>query len=132
MRPTTSELRSIPLFEPLTEDQIEQVAGRLEVRSVDVGQRLTLTGASGYSFFVIQSGTADVRQEGEGIGTLGPGDFFGELAILGRGQRTADVVASSPMKLLVMFGADFRRLQAELPEVASRIEKVAAGRAERG
>ena len=62
------------------------------------------------------------------IRTLGPGDFFGELAILDSGRRTADVVATSPLRLAVMFGTDFRRLQEQLPDVAGRIQDVVASR----
>ncbi len=128
MNPDPAELRSIPLFESLAEADLREIAGWFEVRSVDQGKPVTMEGASGYNFFVIQDGTAAVRQEGNVIRTLGPGDFFGELAILDSGRRTADVVATSPLKLAVMFGTDFRRLQGELPDVAGRIQDVVASR----
>ena len=54
--------------------------------------------------------------------TLGPGDFFGELAILGDGRRTATVTTATPAQVLVLFGTEFRRLQQEYPEIAERIE----------
>jgi voltage-gated potassium channel len=56
------------------------------------------------------------------VNTLGPGDFFGELAILGDGVRTATVTTTSPSRLLVLFGTEFRQLQQEQPDLASRIE----------
>jgi CRP-like cAMP-binding protein len=56
------------------------------------------------------------------VRTLGPGDFFGELAILGDGRRTATVTTASPSQVLVLFGTEFRRLQKEYPETAERIE----------
>lgn len=56
------------------------------------------------------------------MNTLGPGDFFGELAILGDGVRTATVTTTSPSRLLVLFGTEFRQLQQEHPDLASRIE----------
>jgi len=128
MNPDPAELRSIPLFESLAGADLREIAGWFEVRSVDQGKPVTMEGASGYNFFVIQDGTAAVRQEGNVIRTLGPGDFFGELAILDSGRRTADVVATSPLRLAVMFGTDFRRLQGELPDVAGRIQDVVASR----
>jgi CRP-like cAMP-binding protein len=56
------------------------------------------------------------------VRTLGPGDSFGELAILGDGRRTATVTTTSPAHVLVLFGTEFRRLQQEYPEAAERIE----------
>jgi CRP-like cAMP-binding protein len=128
MKPDPAELRSLPLFESLADADLREIAGWFEVRSVEAGKPVTMKGASGYNFFVIQEGTAAVSQEGNVIRTLGPGDFFGELAILDSGRRTADVVATSPLRLAVLFGTDFRRLQDQVPGVASRIEDVVASR----
>ena len=66
-------------------------------------------------------GTAEVHHEGATVGSLGPGDFFGELAMMGDGRRVADVVATSPITLFEMFGTHFRELEMTLPEVAARI-----------
>ena len=55
------------------------------------------------------------------VAQLGPGDFFGEMAIMGDGRRVADVVATAPMTLYAMFGTSFREMEAELPEVAAQI-----------
>jgi CRP-like cAMP-binding protein len=57
------------------------------------------------------------------VANLGPGDFFGEIAILGHGRRTATVTTTSPVTLLVMFGAEFRRLEAAHPDIASSIRR---------
>jgi len=128
LNPDPSDLRRLPVFAALPDQDLEQISTWFEVRSVEPGRRVISEGASGYSFFVIQEGTADVSQDGQVIRTLGPGDFFGELALLDSGRRTADVVATSPMKLATMFGGDFRQLQARFPEVADRIEAAAAKR----
>jgi CRP-like cAMP-binding protein len=85
-------------------------------------RKLTGEGASGYSFFVLRDGAATVTIGGIEVRTLGSGDFFGELAILGDGRRTATVTTSSPSRVLVLFGTEFRRLQQEYPETAARIE----------
>ena len=112
MNADPSDLRRLSVFAALPDQDLEQISTWFEVRSVEAGRRVISEGASGYSFFVIQEGTADVSQEGQVIRTLGPGDFFGELALLDSGRRTASVVATSPMKLATMFGGDFRQLQA--------------------
>jgi CRP-like cAMP-binding protein len=129
--PDPLDLRRLQVFDSLTDDELEQLSAWFEVRSVEAGRRLTMEGASGYSFFVIQEGTAAVTRDGQMIRILEPGDFFGEVAILDSGRRTADVVATSPMKLVVMFGAEFRRLQTQFPDVAQRIEATATGRSDR-
>jgi CRP/FNR family transcriptional regulator, cyclic AMP receptor protein len=84
---------------------------------------LTCEGASGYSFFVLRSGAATVTVDGDELRALGAGDFFGELALLGDGRRTATVTTTSPAQVLVLFGTEFRRLQQEHPEVAAQIER---------
>jgi CRP-like cAMP-binding protein len=73
-------------------------------------------------------GTAAVTSEGQSVATLGPGDFFGEIATLGDGRRTATVTSTSPVRLLVMFGTEFRRLEAAHPEIATRLTEAMQAR----
>jgi CRP-like cAMP-binding protein len=122
------QLASVPLFGSLTHDQREELAKWFDAREAGEGVRLTGEGAPGYSFFVLTEGTASVTFEGESVAALGPGDFFGEMAIIGGGRRKATVTASSPAKLLVMFGTEFRRLEATHPDLASVIEGTMAKR----
>jgi CRP-like cAMP-binding protein len=126
------DLIGIPLFASLSDDDRAELANWFDARATSAGVRLIGEGAAGYSFFVLADGNAEVTIDGEKVSELGPGDFFGELAILGDGYRSATVTMSSPGKVLVMFGTDFRRLQQEKPEIASLIEdavrtRVAAG-----
>jgi len=65
---------------------------------------------------------AAVTIDGSEVRTLQPGDFFGELAILGDGRRTATVTTESPVRVLVLFGTEFRQLQQEYPELVAQIE----------
>jgi cAMP-dependent protein kinase regulator len=97
------------------------VASWLEIREESEGRRLPPEGASGYDFFVIEEGTADVVHGGEVIGSLVPGDLFGEMAMMGDGRRVADVVASAPITLFEMFGTHFRELEMRMPQVAATI-----------
>ncbi|MGH2636164.1 MAG: cyclic nucleotide-binding domain-containing protein [Actinomycetota bacterium] len=121
MQPDPRELRELPLFAALKDDDLGELSRSMETRAVDEGERITPQGASGYSFFVIQEGTAQVIRDGLAVRTLGPGDFFGEIAIMDGGRRTADVVATSDMKLVVMFGTAFREMEARMPDVAEQL-----------
>jgi CRP-like cAMP-binding protein len=86
-------------------------------------------GASGYTFFVILEGTVDVDRDGERVESLGPGDFFGEMAILGSGRRNATVTASTHVELLALFGTVFRTMESDHPQVAELIREKVAERA---
>ena len=96
--------------------------GRMfEQRRVSPGTRLTLEGASGYSFFVIEEGTVQVERAGRLLETLGPGDFFGEAAILTGERRNASVTAASDANVLGLFGTEFRVLERDDPDAAEKI-----------
>ena len=118
---SAEELAAIPLFESLEETDLETIAPWFSSRTADEGSRLCGEGATGYSFFVLTQGTATVTADGATLANLGPGDFFGEIAML-TGRRSATVTTTSPAELLVMFGSDFRRLEQEQPEIAAQIE----------
>jgi CRP/FNR family transcriptional regulator, cyclic AMP receptor protein len=126
----TDRLKVVPLFESLTEDQRRQVALWADEVEVQAGYHLVDQGSFAHEFFVILDGTADVTKDGEQITELGPGDFFGEIALLGAERRTASVVATSPMRLIVMFGRDFRQMEHSMPEVHGRIEAAIRARME--
>jgi CRP-like cAMP-binding protein len=126
-----SELASVPLFESLSEPELAELAGWFEVKDVGPGVRLVGEGATGYSVFVVSEGEAAVTAGGENVASLGPGDFFGEMALLGGGRRTATVTTTSAVRVLVLFGSDFRRLQESHPGVAARIETAMRLRLER-
>ena len=66
--------------------------------------------------------------QGNQIRELGPGDYFGEVAILGDGRRSATVTTTTPSQLLVLFGTEFRRSQEDQPEIAARLEAAMADR----
>jgi len=119
---TADDLAGIALFEDLDLEARAAIAPWFEVQDVSADVKLTGEGAAGYSFFVIRSGTATVTINGIEVRTLSAGDFFGELAILGDGRRTATVTTDSPSQVLVLFGTDFRQLQQEHPEIAEQIE----------
>jgi len=128
VHPDPQRLAKIPLLASLTPEELEVVARWSELRAAADGDRVTGEDAPGYTFFLLLEGTASVAQDGVEIRTLGPGDFFGEAAILGDGRRTATVTTTSPATLVALFGTEFRRLEQELPEVAERIRAALAER----
>jgi len=125
---SVGDLATLSLFNTLDDDQLEELATWFHVQNAGEGVRLVGEGAPGYTFFVLTAGTAVVTSGDERLATLGPGDFFGEIAILGDGRRSATVTSTSPARLLVMFGTEFRRLETAHPEIASRITEAMAAR----
>lgn len=125
------ELRSIPAFKNLTDEQRERVAGRLKEVDVDLGTVIARQGDFAFHMFVVRTGTAAVTIDGEFVTSLGPGSTFGEIGILDRGRRTASVVAATPMRLLTMTSGDFNELAADLPEFAAHAKTMAQYRLER-
>lgn len=119
-----SELASVQLFESLAESELAEVAAWFEVREVGPGVRLVGEGTTGYSFFVIGEGEVVVTVDGEPIASLGPGEFFGEMALLGPGRRMARVTTTTPARVLVLFGNDFVRLTTSYPRIGAAIEAV--------
>src|SRR5258705_11439981 len=116
-------LDQIPLFAGLSKDQRGEVARNADEIDIAAGKRLVSEGRFGYEFFVISNGTAEVIRGEEHIADLGPGDFFGEMALLGDTTRNADVIASSPMTAMVMTDSAFRSLARKMPDVAEEIRE---------
>ena len=108
-------LERFPLFAALGEEERELVAEAAEVVEVPVGEHLTREGEFGYQFFAIVAGRAEVRRDGQLVGELGPGDVFGEVALLITGRRLASVTALTPMRLIVLFQHEFHRLERRVP-----------------
>jgi CRP-like cAMP-binding protein len=81
----------------------------------------SLKGGLAVAFFVIESGEAEAILDGSSLRTMGPGDWFGEIAIVEQSHRTATVVATSPLTVIAMTAFEFRRLEAEHPDIAATI-----------
>jgi CPA1 family monovalent cation:H+ antiporter len=122
----TSRVAAIPLFAGLAEAQLAAVAARASELQVETDQLLTDNGDFGHALFMIESGTADVTDHGEHLRTLGPGDVFGEVAVIASGRRTATVTTTSPMQLIVLFKRDVWALEKEAPDVSLRIRGLLA------
>src|SRR6059058_2858928 len=85
--------------------------------SVGAGEKLATEGEFAHEFFVIAEGSADVTHDGRTIAELGPGDFFGEIGLLETERRTANVVATTAMRVIVMFGREFKQMEREMPSM---------------
>jgi CRP/FNR family cyclic AMP-dependent transcriptional regulator len=122
------ELAGIPLFADLSKKELGAIAGWCDVVDVPAGSPLLKQGSFPHEFFVILDGTVTVERFGEEVATLGPGDFFGEIALLEHEKRTATVVAAKPLKVAVMTARQFGLARAQMPEVAERLERAARAR----
>ena len=123
-----SDLAAVPLLASLAEQELSEIAPWFDVKEVGAGVRLVGEGTTGTTFFVLAEGSVDVTAGGERIASLGRGEFFGEMALLGLGRRTATVTTTSEARVLVIVGDDFRRLQSRFPAVVAQIEATMAER----
>jgi CRP-like cAMP-binding protein len=117
-------LRSVPPFDSLPDDVREKFAVWVGELKVDAGRTLAEQGDFAYELFVIEDGKAEVRQDGQRIAELGPGEFFGEMGVLERAQRSATVVSETPMRLLTLSHWDVKRLERQWPEAVETLRRV--------
>jgi CRP-like cAMP-binding protein len=110
----SDRLKTIPLFSSLSEKALDTIRVFASETSVSAGKRLVHEGDYSYDLIVIDTGTADVIKGGEVIGSLGPGDVFGEMGMLSANKRTADVVATSAMDLITLSKWDLKRISSEV------------------
>jgi CRP/FNR family transcriptional regulator, cyclic AMP receptor protein len=103
-------LRKVPLFADLDNNELEQIASSMRERRFEPGDTVTQEGAGGVGFFVVEEGQADVTVGGESKGSIGPGDYFGEIALINESPRTATLTASSDMVCYGMTSWDFKPL----------------------
>jgi CRP-like cAMP-binding protein len=114
-------LHSIPLFDRFDRKHLERLGMLTEEVDVPAGKVLIRQSELGDDLMVIVSGTVSVERDGAKINSLKPGDFFGEIALIDRGPRTATVTSDTPCRLLVINHRDFHALMDEFPEVATQV-----------
>jgi CRP-like cAMP-binding protein len=110
-----------PLFASLRRDHAEEFVRYCEVRHFEPGHPVFTQGGLAAAFYVIESGQAEALADGTTLRQLGPGDWFGEIGIVQHTPRTATVTATSPLTVIVMTAFEFRRLEAEQPDIAATI-----------
>jgi CRP-like cAMP-binding protein len=121
-------LRAVPLFSDLDERDLEQLAKQMHERRFAEGTEVTTEGSTGAGFFVIADGSAHVSVAGEQRATLGPGDHFGEIALIDDGVRSASIVAATDLLCYGLTPWEFRPFVEEHPQVAWALMQVLARR----
>ena len=121
-------LKSVPLFAGVSDSELGRIAERMSERTVAKGGAITAEGESGVGFFIIEDGTATVSVGGETVRTLGPGDHFGDIALIDSGPRSATIVAETDLRCRGMTAWEFRPLVQEHPEMAWTLLETLAAR----
>lgn len=121
-------LKSVPLFATCSKRQLVEIATIADELAQPKGSTLARQGDRGHEFIILLEGMADVRRNGRRIASLGPGSFFGEIALLTESARTADVVAVTNVRTLVIGDRAFARLLREDPAVQAKLLGVLAAR----
>lgn len=124
-----SRLTAIPLFSQLSESEAKRLAAFASETSAAEGQMLMKQGDYSTELIAIEEGTADIIQDGKKIAEVGKGDLIGEMGLLSREPRNADVIATSPMRLLKLTHWEIRRMS---EETVGRIEEIVKQRRHEG
>lgn len=123
-----ARLAAIPLFSGLEDEDLAAIASAASEVEAGEGQSVATEGDFGHALYAVESGTAEVTADGKPLRTLGPGDVFGEIAVLASGRRTATVVATSPMRLIALFKPQVWALEQRAPVAAERLRSLIAER----
>ena len=111
-------LSRVPLFSGLNRKTLRSIEGVLHNRTFETGWTIAEEGKAGIGFFIIEEGEADVSVGGESVARLRPGDYFGEVALLGQGPRTASVRALTDMRCLMIDSWHFQPLVKANPDLS--------------
>jgi CRP/FNR family transcriptional regulator, cyclic AMP receptor protein len=121
-------IRKVPLFARLSKKGLEDVAHIADELDLPPGKVMAKEGDRGREFFVLLEGEADVTKDDKSINTMRDGDFFGEIALVTKMPRTANVTATTPVRVLVITERDFSALLTRSPEVARGVAEALAER----
>jgi CRP-like cAMP-binding protein len=103
-------IRKVPLFADMDRRELESLASSFKERTFSAGNTVASEGSGGVGFFIIEDGTAKVSRRGEELATLGPGDHFGEIALIDEGERTATITAETDLRCYGLTSWEFRPL----------------------
>jgi CRP-like cAMP-binding protein len=114
-------LAQVRLFRACSRKELTTIGRASDEVKVGAGKTIVEEGQTGHEFFLILEGTASVQRKGRKVATLGPGDYFGELALLDRGPRNATVKADGDMEVLVLGQREFSGVLDEVPTIAHKL-----------
>ena len=126
MPPPVDLLERVPLFAGLERKELENLTRWFKERRFQAGDTVAAEGKGGVGFFLIEDGEARVTVRGEERGTLGPGDYFGEIALVDDGARTATVTAATDMRCHGLTPWEFRPIVENDPRIAWKLLKALA------
>lgn len=118
-----SELKTIPLFQDVPDDALKRVATFAELESHPEGAAVVKEGGYANDFFAIEDGTAKVEKDGQKLADLSKGDVFGEQALLEGEQRSASVIATSPLRVIKIAHWELDKMKRDMPEVVAELTK---------
>jgi CRP/FNR family transcriptional regulator, cyclic AMP receptor protein len=121
-------IRRVPLFARCTKGELAEIASHADEIDLPQDKDLIRQGERGREFFVLLEGEADVIRDGQHVQTMGPGDFFGEIALVSKVPRTATVKATTPVRALVITDRDFRTLLEHAPQIQLKVLEALAER----
>ena len=122
------EMNQVPLFSGLSKAEINSLKRLMTAVSINSGKTIVREGDVGREFMIILSGTASVSRQGNKFATLVPGDFFGEMSLLGKGPRSATVTAETDLLVEALNRREFATMLHKNPEIAEKILADAHGR----
>ena len=111
-------IKRVPLFSSASKHELEEIASLADEIDLPEGKVLINEGDTGREFFVLIDGSADVERGGKKVASLGPGDFFGEIALISKAPRNATITTTSPVRTLVITDRAFRQLLDHSPSIA--------------
>src|SRR5215218_7408307 len=123
-----SQLKAIPLFRDVPDDALLKVATFAELESHPDGAAVVREGGYANDFYAIEDGTARVERDGQHLADLGPGDVFGEQALLEGEQRSASVIAASPLRVVKISHWELDKMRRDMPDVVGELRKQIAAR----
>lgn len=121
-------IKAVPLFSECGKREVEAIARTADMIDVPAGTELVRQDARTNEFVIVAEGAVEVSRDGSSIRSLGPGGFFGEIALITGGPRTATVTATSPSTLLVLTERAFWSLAEEMPSIQTSVLKALAER----
>ena len=116
-----NEMKQVRLFSGLSKTEIDSLKKLMTAVNIHSGKTVVREGDVGREFMIILSGTASVSREGSKFATLGPGDFFGEMRLLGKGPRSATITAETDLLLEALNRREFATMLHKNPEIAEKI-----------